>query len=74
MKTFSTSQEPTQQEKLALVRARLKELYSQQPSYAKHAAAFPDPDVYWDRLAQSHLGAWQSLLSTPSSTPAAAEV
>lgn len=60
----------TRRERLALGAARLKERYSQHPSFAKLAAAASDPDAYWEALAASNYNSWQLPPLSASSTPA----
>ncbi len=70
MATLPTEpQELTRREKLALGAARLKERYSQHPSYARRAAKEQDPDAFWERLAASNFNSWQLPPLKGSSTP-----
>ena len=67
-KLLADSQTLILQEKLALGAARLKERYSQHPSYAKCAAAASDPEKYWETLAASNFNSWQLPPLSDSST------
>ena len=73
MPTSIDSQPLTRREKLALGAARLRERYSQHPSYARRAAKAQDPDAFWERLAASNFNSWQLPPLKASSIPAAAE-
>jgi len=69
--TSTVSQSLTRRERLVLGAARLKERYSQDPFYARCAAAGSDPDAYWEALAASNYNSWQLPPLSDSSTPAA---
>ncbi len=70
MPTLIDSPPLTRREKLALGAQRLKERYSQHPSFAKCAAAASDPEKYWETLAASNFNSWQLPPLSASSTPA----